>query len=316
MSQPAKLSLCLRRRLESLEPRKAAYYDGTAARRRQILDEVVAARNALLDEALSSGLAKGESQEADRALQEITAYAARCDWILFDTVALAAAGASIARKIASDLAPRLLVYHSFRMMDDVIDQHHDYKGGLATALGALSADPVLSPAASGCNQLTALLLFGHGLRSFSGDEARLAWSTIGGALLELFPASETTEQRYQTIVEGKMVSYGLILYGPLIVDHPTAVRAQLRTFLATSFRLAQILNDLGDQEDDRLHRRPNYWAIDTAEAREDMFEAELGDLERQALDLAAPVAGYALSRVADLCRYGLHMLERVGRSQS
>ena len=81
-------------------------------------------------------------------------------------------------------------------------------------------------------------------------------------MLDEFVTSDvTTLSRYRQITEGKMVSYGSLLYGPVLSFFDPLARQSLFGFLRPSFFLAQLINDLQDREDDLRRGQINFWNL-------------------------------------------------------
>jgi hypothetical protein len=123
--------------LEVAEPLKQDWYDRSEVRRAGILCAISEERDRRLAQLLKPPPEMLADSALHSSLMEVSAYMRRCDWNLFDPVALMAAGSTTPSEAAAEVVPRMFVYHAFRMIDDVIDDHTQYKGSYPTSLGEL-----------------------------------------------------------------------------------------------------------------------------------------------------------------------------------
>ncbi len=317
LSNPSPIGIGLRtvlkQRQETHEQFKRRYFEETAAQRELLLKESIRVRDALLAD-LFRQIPEGLTTPRMKAtVNEFQAYARRCDWGLLDLVALAAAASDrSAGEIASLLAPRLTLYHSFRMIDDVLDDHFNYKGGLRTALGAITDAGAPTPAARAANVLGALMMAVQTVPALEPHELSLVQQTLRGALSESLQTTSWSLTQYREMVAGKMVSYGMILYGPIKSLFAPAWREPLQGFLKQTFYVSQLANDLGDRPDDQARGQPNFWNLELeASHQEEAFRKELDELEQSCRGFQGLLSGYAHTRMADLLRYTLSMADRV-----
>ncbi len=289
------------------ELRKEALYERTSPLRRILLDEIRQQRDALLESLLMNADLQDTGEPLSSVLAELRRYNTFCDWAALDLVALAVCTGATPRQIADALAPRLLIYHAFRLGDDVIDGHDDYKGGERTAFGNLRSRREIGTAAGPASIIMAFLMALFASRLLDREEQNLALRTLAGGLREAVPPRQCTLEEYRRIVDGKMISYSLLLHLPLVRLLPKLEGAELKPFLQVSFYLSQIANDLGDVEDDWLRHQPNYWNLREwpPSRAEEEFIAALFRISRDCDRFAGDLADYTHARVADLIRYTL-----------
>jgi geranylgeranyl pyrophosphate synthase len=288
----------LQESLERHDEHKKAFYDRTAELREKLLEEIRSARDALLREMfILAGLDGPESGALGEIAEEIRRYNRFCDWAVFDLVALAAC---------------LPFLHAFRIGDDVVDDHEDYKRGAPTALGNLRRSVAVRDAAQVANLLSCFMMVFEAAGRLDLGDRRLALHTLAGALRESLPAARRTLADYRRMVDGKMVCYAFLIYRPAVerLAVPAATRAAFERFLKRSFFLAQIANDLVDLEDDQARRQPNYWTLPWEPGRAAAeFLSRLGWLSDACRRFEGDLGDYAHSRVADLLRYTLQVSE-------
>jgi len=296
------LTAATRRQLQARQAEHAAvkdaFYLATQTRRSELFESLQRARDGLCDQLFAGPEGPVEPAAVPAGVRS---YAARADWSLLDMVALATRTTAGPAELAAAVAPRALAYQALRMLDDVLDDHVDYKGGKPTLLGEFRADPALAPLAAAANLLpVAMILAGTEL---TAEDRALLQRTLRGMLLEYAPGPWTPEL-YQRMAYAKMVSYGQFLYRPVTDLFPEPVRARLEPFLATSFYLAQLLNDLHDVADDLRRGQPNYWTLpDSGPDRLGAFLAELERLSDDCGTLDPMVQPYGHARLADLLGY-------------
>ena len=299
--------------LQKHEPFKEAFYERTEALRSTLLETVQSVR----DERLGSMLHQaGFDQPPNDPLAPVAAETRRynrfCDWSIYDLVVFGACLEAPAHEIARRLAPPLLVFHAFRIGDDVVDGHEDYKHGAPTSLANLRAQLGSKDRSAVANLIVVFMMLLEASRDLGERERTLALRTLGGAIREsLFTGSDSYAHdlgAYQTLVDGKMISYGLLLYNPLITLVPTAQRAAIELFLARSFYVAQLTNDLLDREDDRRAGQANFWNLHR-EARPavETFANLLRWMSQRCDRFPGDLRFYAHARTADLLRYTLQI---------
>jgi hypothetical protein len=305
----------MRRFLQELHavhrPLKDSFYQRTAGPRDALFAAIKAARNRLLDDLFARvAAARPESAPLARLRARIYSYFDRSDWAMLDLVALAACTTVPVDQAAAALAPNALVYHSLRMLDDVLDGHHDYKGGAKTLFGELMEDGDAPHLAAHANLLTAMIVMASTTAALTGDERQLLERTLIGMLHESFPGEWRSPESYRQIAAAKMGAYGLFLYRPIVGFFEPAAQQTLEPFLVRSFVISQFVNDLQDREDDDARRQPNYWLMDGPdEARAADFRREIDVLACSCAEIPRPARDYAHTRVTDLAAYCLQVLE-------
>jgi hypothetical protein len=288
-------------------PAKQAFFDATDTARADLLREVAAARDAMLDVVLGRNDPTALASAPVRAaIASIGRYAGASDWNLIDVGVLALCLPDRGDAVTERLAAASLAFHALRMVDDAIDGHRSYKNDYPTMLGELTVRQDTASAASTVTLLAALPLLCEGLcRCPSINDA--LQRTVFGALHEALATDPRRE--YDAIVVGKMVSYGLVLYGPVIAAIEQQERRAVTAFLQASFRLGQLANDLLDAESDAAQGQPNYWNIHGDDASAGVVR-EMDGLVRLAAPMADRYQPYASARICDLAGYGLHAIDR------
>jgi hypothetical protein len=287
-------------------PAKQAFFDETASARAELLENVAAARDSMLDGLLARSDPVAQASPRVRpVLSSIRRYARCSDWNLIDVVVLALCLPARDADLVASLAAASLSFHALRMVDDAIDGHHSYKGAYPTMLGELANQPETAAIASTATLLAALPLLCEGLARFPLMNDALQ-RTVLGALHESL--AEDPPREYDAIVVGKMVNYGLVLYGPVLAAMAPAERERAARFLRASFRLGQLANDLLDANADRERGQPNYWNIHGDDAAAGMA-AEMEALARLAEALVDRYRPYASARICDLGTYGIQAVD-------
>lgn len=297
------------RELEALRPRKDAWYASTADQRSALWQVACAKR----DEALSRMLTQGSEAAGVRSppgwREEIAAYARRCDWTLLDAVALGVALDADPEAVAEALAAPYLVYHSLRMVDDVIDRHVDYKGGEPTAWGTFRSQH--GERADSLVLLPALLMLVEHVPRLPVTLGDSVLQTIWGAIGELEGSGISDLPAYRRMVAGKMVSYSHLIYEPFTRSATGPIRDGLWHFLDTSFYVGQLANDLYDRRDDAQRGQPNVWNPPLpAGGGVDELKRGFATLRELTPALGSQVEGYAISRRVDLLAYLLRPIQR------
>lgn len=292
-------------------PWKDDFYRLTAVRRDTLFTLIKASRNRLLDEIFTRIRAvRTGSQPSIQLLTGIYNYFDASDWSLLDMIALAACAPATEEQIASAVAPNALLYHSLRMLDDVLDGHEDYKGGAPTLFGQLRSQPETRPLAAAGNLIPAMILAVSVSASLSGEDRRLYERTLIGVLHEAFAGDWRTDDGYRRIAEAKMGAYGMFLYRPAVLLFEPGIREKLEPFLARSFYIAQVVNDLQDRQEDHARQQPNFWLAgrdpDVASAE---FMGEITALSRACAEMSPKVRDYAHTRVTDLIGYCLQVVQ-------
>jgi hypothetical protein len=280
---------------------KDIFYQATETGRADLLNAIQQARDRQFDDLFGPNLAR-PVVEPSSVPSAVRAYAARNDWALLDLVALAACTPAPAAKLAEAVAPRALIYQALRMLDDVLDDHATYKGGNPTLLGEFRRDRKLSRLAVAANLLPMAMMLA-GPPELSCEDRSLVRETLRGMLLE-YGDGKWTFDRYREMAYAKMVAYGQFLYRPVVCCFPEQTCGQLEEFLAKSFYLGQLLNDLHDLMDDLRRGQPNYWALAEDPAiTAGAFLNELQQLSDRCDKLELIVQPYAHARLTDLIGY-------------
>jgi hypothetical protein len=280
---------------------KGRWYAATEEPRRQILDAVVDRRDIALATLAADATGVHDTDVREEVWVPLQEYARRSDWVLFDPIALAVCGDVAPAEIAARWVPNLLVYHAYRMVDDVLDGHLTYKGHYPTLFAQLrEARP---GAAEGLVLLPALGLLEAAVPALPERDRTAALATLWGALRETVGLATSDIAAYERMVAGKMVAYGRLLYGPAIPRHlDAAQRTVLERFLDDTFLVSQMANDLLDLEADRSRGQPNYWTLPGQDPSVE-FVGRLDRLNEAIGGLPADVRAYGCARAADLCRY-------------
>jgi hypothetical protein len=287
---------------------KQAFFDETASARTELLDGVAAARDAILDALLARNDPVAQSSpQVQPVLSALRRYARCSDWNLIDVSALALCLPERDRHLVTSLAAASLSFHALRMVDDAIDGHHSYKGSYPTMLGELATRPETRPTATTATLLAALPLLCEGLARCPSINDALQ-RTVFGALHELLACDPRRE--YDAIVDGKMVSYGLVLYGPVLGAMAPVDRESATAFLRASFRIGQLANDLLDADADRQQGQPNFWNIHGDDAALAMTR-DIEHLTRLGEALAPRYQPYVAARICDLGTYAIQAVDRV-----
>jgi hypothetical protein len=296
----------LRALRDAHEPFKTVFYQRSNADREAHLRALTSARDTLWTSLLGRCFEESPARSTQHFWAEIAAYTRRSDWVCFDLVSLAACTDAAPELLARQAAPNLLIFQAYRMLDDIVDDHHDFKGAYPTAYGALVEQFENRETALATTVLALTLMATEGISEATADAAELAKLTLSGALSEVLWAIEGDASAYSAIVERKMVAYGMLAYEPLLQFVGPQHRDALELFLRRSFRIAQIVNDLGDVEGDRERHQPNYWLLtadpDGGELR---FLGRFEELSASCESLVPRLQPYAHARVADLARYAL-----------
>ncbi len=280
---------------------KEPFYRRSSDRRFGLLAHIQTVRHRFFDYLFDE---VGTSRAFSRLVEGIRDYAARSDWALLDLVALAACADDSSTDLAATIAPRALLYHALRMLDDVLDGHSNYKGGNPTLLGELQGDAELRHAAVAGNLIPLIMMIvriGPGLHA---DDRTLVERTLLGMLHECVCTAHASLDYYREVAREKMVAYGFLLYRAALEFFDSGIRSTLENFLARSFYISQIINDLQDREDDERRHQLNYWLLGLPpEVATAALLAEFTALSDTCGELDLRVREYGHARVADLAGY-------------
>jgi hypothetical protein len=178
------------------------------------------------------------------------------------------------------LANLHLLSHSLRIFDDVIDEHHTYKGKNETLLNKVEK---LLRINSNCFQnkdrrsfsisnLVALLTLFRGLNGLLNshieentkiriikDACELYQKTLVGLILELSP-TVGAEGEYENIVGLKSIPFSILLFSPFLNLLPRhyVQKKEIDQTLKPLWELSQILNDINDLSEDLLTGQPSF----------------------------------------------------------
>jgi SAM-dependent methyltransferase len=196
--------------------------------------------------------------------EHITSYISWMQWALWDLPVFAVALDVEAQEFEDAVVGCGLTYLAIRGFDDVIDQHFSYKGRRDTVFGAVSGSHARAQEARTLSTLAALLLCLDGLERLARSRPAIVPDVLGslrravfGAMMELTPQSEWSQDDYVRMVRLKNVDYWRALYAA--VDPGRA--SPLYPFLERYYEVAQYLNDVGDYDDDRRRGQPNLLAL-------------------------------------------------------
>ncbi len=230
-----------------------------------------------IDEALDQiradidGLSGG-SEIVLRLGEEVAGYVSWMQWALWDLPVLALASVPDHDEFRDAVAACGLVYISIRLFDDVIDEHHAYKGRRATVLGSLTAGHSDAGAARALSTLAGLLVCFEGLARLAGEDPvsrrRLATvlasvrNAVVGATMEYTDLDGWDPGSYERMVRLKNVDYWRSLYAALDPGADTP----LEPFLSEYYAIAQYLNDVQDYEADLRRGQPNALSVGRRDA--------------------------------------------------
>ncbi|MGH8883716.1 MAG: class 1 isoprenoid biosynthesis enzyme [Egibacteraceae bacterium] len=304
MSTPDLLQYLYRQRLDH-EPHKERFFAATHLERAALFREVTRVRDVFLDDC--TALSRRDWPELDEVWKEFSEYAHRCDWAILDAIVLATCLSKDPHKLGQQLGPCLLVYQAMRMIDDVVDDHLHYKRLYSTAYGILQLSRG-QVKARGLTFIAAAALLVHGVTRLPARTLCAVQAVATATLKEVDGLSLGNMEDYSRIVEGKMVAYSSIFYDPIIEDLEDCT--EIRDFLARSFRLGQVLNDLHDLQDDKDRLQPNFWLLHSdPEAAESDFIHSMDDLVTACRCLPAVLRPYGHARIADLAGYAIQSVE-------
>lgn len=265
-----------RARLAALDAVRADCRDAAVEFLSRHGDDVDAYRKVLsdaLDEALAQLVAdvrdlSGGNAAATGLAERACEYAGWMQWSLWDMPAFAVTLGTDREDFKRAVTGCGLVYIAIRLFDDVVDQHHYYKGRHQTLLGALSEDHAQPDSATALCTLGALLLCFDGLSRLAGagreESVRMLDAVVAsirravvGAMMEGSGFRSWTMGDYQRLVRLKNVDYWRSLYAAVDPD----LRSPLHPFLERYYELAQYLNDIGDLAEDLVTGQPNLLAL-------------------------------------------------------
>lgn len=297
--------------LEGLRDRynkhKHVFFQQTEKFRSNMLNRIVYERNKHLDTIFSDRLDTLFPKDFNHILiKEIKEYSLKCDWNYIDPIILISCLEQSNEALIDRIARIGLLYHSFRILDDVLDDHENYKGNYPTLYGKLKNIYPFSRCILAASVLSTILLVCEGLRGSEDIYVDLAEKTVLGALAEVAEYENISLDIYGRIVENKMVCYGLILYTPILdaIEHPK--RSKLESFLRHSFFLSQVVNDLLDMEEDRMRKQPNFWNLQKDwKSSYDIFVKLFTELLKECDDIAVEFQPYARIRLSDLANYAV-----------
>jgi hypothetical protein len=155
-----------------------------------------------------------------------------------------------------------------------------------------------------------LLMVLDGFTGLDSEGQSFTQRTLMGMLDEAIAGDINTIDRYRQMTEGKMVSYGMLLYSPFVNCFDAIVRPQLSKFLKHSFYVAQMINDLHDQQRDLQRNQVNIWSLPLDRGLiVEYFVTEVMELSASCATMDEPVSNYSHARVTDLANYALQIIE-------
>ncbi len=306
----AALTALLKEIDEKHRDKKDHFYRQTTTRRAALLDAVEQVRDRRLGELLTRRTSSLKISAPIYELSKLVSdYARRSDWALFDVVALGSCLAQPSERIANRLTPAIIAYQALRMLDDVIDEHYNYKGRYPTLLGSIHG-LIGGRVGEMASNLIPILLMIIDVSSELAEEERIFMQrTLAGMLDEAISGDIANLTRYREMTEGKMVSYGMLLYSPILGLCDPDRCSFLGRFLRHSFYIAQVANDLQDREEDGKRNQINFWNMNLDD------KAGIHSYMLEVMRLSASVAwieprfkGYAHARIADLTGYSLQII--------
>jgi hypothetical protein len=291
--------------LDECQPLKDDFLKSTELTRERYFDVIVIKRDTYLESIFSKSIYFARAESAvDVLFNEVKAYAERCNWNYVDPIILMACFDKLGDDVFDKVARLGLIYQAFRMIDDLLDDHIDYKGGYPTLYGNLRKNSLTSNHVLASSILPALLMICEGLRYDIDKYTNLAQQTILRALYEVINCKTLSIERYYRIVEGKMVSYGMLLYTPLIDAMGPNSSTVMEPLLRRTFLLSQIANDLVDKKDDHVQGQPNFWQIiDNSMTAADTFLKQLFTLYDQRETFPSNFKPYVFTRLHDIGKY-------------
>lgn len=300
--------------LKESRPFKDAFLSATESVRQKHMRFIIGKRDVYLDTFMSSAEDDDMGQNLSTVvLKEVKAYANRCNWNFIDIVFLMACVDNLDETVLEKVARLSLLYQALRMIDDLIDDHLYYKEEFITLYGVLKSNPQTSARALSGSILPALLMICEGLRNSTDKYFSLTIKTVCGALREIDDVKSITLTKYNKIVEGKMISYGMLLYGPVLDAMGRTSEQTMKSFLRKSFLFSQIANDLIDREDDLKRGQPNFWNIfSRIEDAADYYLAQLLEIYISLHDFPAELKPYAYTRLYDIMNYVVQGWRKTG----
>ncbi len=285
--------------------------------RETYLGEIILRRDALLCTAFDK---KAQSMpyygmQLEMLIKAVKDYASLCNWNFIDLTFLLACIDSVDDTLLEQIAKLSLIYQAFRMIDDLIDGHIDYKGEGTTLYGKLKSNPSTTSQVVTASILPALLMVCEGTQGIDSRYSVLAMNTIWGVLGETLGEPITTLDQYTAMVDGKMVAYGMLLYGPALNMLERQKQEHMNSLMRTTFLCSQIANDLVDRIDDAQRGQPNFWHILEPYDASDHLTGMLSDLYEERQQTPNNLQPYLLSRLYDICNYIIRGLPNSGSSE-
>jgi len=301
--------------LEESQPLKETFLKSSEPVREKYFNLIIEKRDAFLDAIWLEREEYDSEQTLNKVLfNEVKAYATRCNWNYIDPIFLMSCFKNLDERVIDKFAGLSLIYQSFRMIDDLLDNHSHYKGDTPTLYGNLQKNPITAGHVLSGSILPALLMICEGLRNSPDKYIDLAEKTLFGALYELENIKPLTIEHYNKMVEGKMVCYGLLLYGPMLDAMDIDSRTVMEAFLRRTFSLSQIANDLIDRKDDLERGQPNFWHIfGNSEEASDNFLNQLFELYNARRQFPPDFRPYVVTRLFDITNYIVQIIKEDDR---
>ena len=300
--------------LDECREMKDSFSKSSETVRETYLGEIISRRDALLctifDKKAQSMPYYGKQLEM--LIEAVKDYASLCNWNFIDLTFLLACIDSVDDTLLEQIAKLSLIYQAFRMIDDLIDEHIDYKGEGTTLYGTLKSNPSTTSQVVTASILPALLMVCEGTYGTDRKYIDSAMKTVGGVLGETLGEPITTLEQYTAMVDGKMVAYGMLLYGPALNMLERQKQEHMNSLMRITFLCSQIANDLVDRIDDAQRGQPNFWHILDPKDASDRLTDMLSDLYEGRQKISNELQPYLISRLYDICNYIIRGLSNSG----
>lgn len=124
---------------------KHEFFKRTENCRTNYHNQITQARNKYLDNFFSKSSVLSPMEVFNNTLlKEVKEYTERCDWDYIDPIILMGCLERIDDMLIEKMAKVGLLYQAFRIIDDVLDNHVDYKGEYPTLYGNIKKIPMFS----------------------------------------------------------------------------------------------------------------------------------------------------------------------------
>jgi hypothetical protein len=219
-------------------------------------------------------------------LDVLKEYLLWLQWTSWNVANLAPVAATEIEEAAALTAATTLAYAAGRLVDDGIDDHLDHKGARQTFRAVFEQLEPSAPSlpARPLSVFLGLCAFQCALRSLRRTRESFALATFverrfsrvaSGVLAELRSPGNPELRAYESVVRRKAVNYNMILYGPLAAFvEPRHLFVTLRA-LGEIDRLAQVVNDYRDRNEDVKQARLNCFSSGIVTDAETLLAASL-----------------------------------------